>query len=38
MKYYKKIVGKRLYLSPINIDDAENYIKWMNDKDVASNF
>lgn len=38
MKYYKKIVGKRLYLSPINLDDEENYIKWMNDKPVASNY
>lgn len=38
MKYYKKIIGKRLYLSPINIDDAENYIKWMNDKAVAGNY
>lgn len=38
MKYYKKMIGKHLYLSPINIDDAENYIKWMNDKAVASNY
>jgi RimJ/RimL family protein N-acetyltransferase len=38
MKYYKKIIGKRLYLSPINIEDAESYIKWMNDKAVASDY
>ena len=40
MRYFRKIVGDRLYLSPVsaNDDDAENYIKWMNDKDVAVNF
>jgi RimJ/RimL family protein N-acetyltransferase len=38
MKYYKKMVGNRLYLSPINADDAENYIKWMNDEAVTKNF
>lgn len=38
MKYYKKIIGKQLYLSPINTDDVENYIKWMNDKSIASNY
>lgn len=38
MKYFKKMIGKRLHLSPINIDDAENYIKWMNDEAVASNY
>lgn len=38
MKYYKKIIGKRLYLSPANFDDAENYIKWMNDMVVARNY
>ncbi|MDD4772359.1 MAG: GNAT family protein [Eubacteriales bacterium] len=31
MKYYKKIIGKRLYLSPVNGDDAEIYITWMNE-------
>ena len=31
MRYFRKIVGERLYLSPVNIDDAELYIKWMNE-------
>ncbi len=31
MKYYKKLVGKRIYLSPMNIEDAEVYLKWLND-------
>jgi RimJ/RimL family protein N-acetyltransferase len=31
MKYYKKIVGERVYLSPMNVEDAEIYVKWLND-------
>ena len=38
MRYFRKIIGERLYLSPVNTGDAEKYIKWMNDKAVASNF
>ena len=38
MKYYRKITGEHLYLSPVNADDAETYIKWMNDKDMAVDF
>ncbi|MBR2840683.1 MAG: GNAT family N-acetyltransferase [Bacilli bacterium] len=37
MKYFKKIEGDRLYLSPINIEDIEIYTKWMNDKEVTEN-
>ena len=35
MRYFKKIIGERIYLSPINIDDAEVYTKWMNDYEVS---
>lgn len=31
MKYFKKLVGERIYLSPRNIEDVEKYAKWMND-------
>lgn len=31
MKYFKKIVGDRVYLSPRNVDDAELFTKWLND-------
>ena len=31
MKYFKKLVGDKIYLSPRNIEDAELYVKWMND-------
>lgn len=37
MKYYKKIIGERIYLSPINADDVEIYIQWMNEN-VARSF
>jgi len=35
MKYFKKIEGKRVYLSPISLDDAEVYVKWLNDRSVT---
>lgn len=31
MKYYKKLIGDRIYLSPINIEDAEKYAEWFCD-------
>ncbi len=37
MRYFRKINGERLYLSPVNIEDAEIYIKWMNET-VAKSF
>ena len=33
--YYKKLEGKRIYLSPMNVEDAEKYVKWMNDRKVT---
>ncbi len=30
MRYYKKIVGENIYLSPINLEDYETYVSWMN--------
>lgn len=37
MKYFKKIVGERLYLSPMNTEDVETYVKWLNDRKVSDN-
>ena len=37
MKYFEKIKGDRIYLSPMNSDDYEIYTKWMNDKSVTEN-
>jgi len=35
MKYFKKLVGEKIYLSPMNIDDTEVFTKWMNDFNVS---
>lgn len=29
--YYKKLIGKNIYLAPKNIEDAEKYAEWLND-------
>lgn len=31
MKYVKKLIGDRIYLSPRSIEDAEIFVEWMND-------
>ena len=31
MKYFKKIIGERIYLSPINSEDIEKFTQWLND-------
>ncbi len=35
MKYYKKLVGDRIYLSPRNTEDVEKYTEWLNDFEVT---
>ena len=35
MKYFKKLVGDTIYLSPRNIEDAEKLTEWMNDFQVT---
>lgn len=35
MKYYKKFIGERVYLSPMNIDDVEKYVEWISDPLVS---
>ena len=35
MKYFKKIIGDKIYLSPINSDDYLKYTEWLNDYDIA---
>jgi RimJ/RimL family protein N-acetyltransferase len=37
MKYFKKLKGKKVYLSPLNVEDAEQYCMWLNDFEVAQN-
>ncbi|BCN32144.1 GNAT family N-acetyltransferase [Anaeromicropila herbilytica] len=35
MKYFKKLVGEHIYLSPMNVEDAATYVKWLNDFSVT---
>ncbi len=35
MKYFKKLVGDRVYLSPINEEDVSQYVEWLNDFRVS---
>lgn len=35
MKYFKKLIGDLVYLSPLNIEDASKYVEWLCDEDVA---
>jgi RimJ/RimL family protein N-acetyltransferase len=35
--YFKKIIGKKCYLSPIDINDAEKYSEWLNDLELTIN-
>ena len=37
MKYFKKLEGEKIYLSPINSEDAEKYVYWMNDRTITDN-
>lgn len=38
MKYFKKLVGNKVYLSPLNNEDVNIYTKWMNDLDITKGF
>ena len=33
--YFKKMVGKKCYLSPISLDDADKYTEWLNDNEIS---
>ena len=35
MEYVKKMEGEKVYLSPMTLEDAEKYTKWMNDRNVT---
>lgn len=36
MRYFKKIEGDNVFLSPVNVDDFEVYTKWINDLTTSS--
>ena len=29
--YYKKLIGKNIYLAPRTLEEAEKFAKWLND-------
>ena len=35
MKYFKKLVGERIYLSPNSLEDVEQYTEWLNDFETS---
>ena len=35
MIHYKKLIGKKLYLSPMSMDDVEKYTEWLNNLDIS---
>jgi RimJ/RimL family protein N-acetyltransferase len=37
MRYFEKIAGERVFLSPMNPEDYELYTKWLNDPAVTVN-
>ena len=37
MRYFKKLIGDRIYLSPINKEDFEKYTEWINDLEISMN-
>ena len=36
MKYFPKLIWEKVYLSPLNPDDAEIVTKWMNDMEITN--
>ena len=35
--YIRKLIGTKCYLSPLNLEDAEQYAVWLNDMEVTEN-
>ncbi len=35
MKYFRKMIGEKCYLSPVSIEDAEKYTEWINDLEIG---
>jgi RimJ/RimL family protein N-acetyltransferase len=33
--YFKKMIGEKCYLSPISVEDAEQYTAWLNDYEIT---
>lgn len=35
MKYFKKLIGERIYLSPRNTEEVEKFTEWLNDLETT---
>jgi len=35
MKYFRKLVGEKCYLSPVSMEDLERYTEWANDMEIG---
>ncbi len=35
MRYFKKLIGDRCYLSPVSFDEIEKYTEWVNDMETG---
>ncbi len=35
MKYFRKLIGDKCYLSPVSLDDVEKYTEWINDMETG---
>lgn len=35
MRYFKKIIGEKVYLSPMNSEDYLKYVEWLNNFEIA---
>jgi RimJ/RimL family protein N-acetyltransferase len=35
MKYFKKMIGDKCYLSPVSFDDIDKYTEWVNDMETG---
>jgi len=33
--YFKKMIGKKCYLAPIDVNDVEKYTEWLNDLEIT---
>jgi len=35
--YFREMVGKNCYLSPVDVNDFEKFTEWLNDLEVTKN-
>ena len=34
MKYFRKLEGEHVYFSPMHVEDAEIFVKWLNNPEI----